>query len=443
MNPYLGSSNIKEKEMLNLLGLDNISELIQKAIPENLHTKNELSLPESLSELGLTDLVEKIATRNFSRIDYLSFLGAGFYDHYIPAIVDYLISLPGFLTAYTPYQPEASQGTLTALFEFQSLMARLTGMEIASAALYDGATALAESALFAQRISGNSKKKLLIAESVNPFYKKVLYTYLRYTDIQIVELENKNGIISNNRLEKELDSETFAFVYQSPNFYGIIEDPIDFKNILDDTLLIAVSNPTSLAVLKPPGEFGADIVVGESQSMGIHLNYGGPGLGYLATKKKYMRKLPGRIVGESIDNKGQRAFVLILQTREQHIRRADATSNVCTNETLIAIANTIYLSLLGEIGLKEIANLSFQKAHYLADKLNSIEGFQLLYDKPFFNEFALKVPMDNQKILEDMLKKRIIAGYPIGKDTLLLSVTEKTTKEDMDYLAKCMKEVIR
>ena len=315
-------------------------------------------------------------------------------------------------------------------------------MELASAAVYDGGSAVAEAALLALRVK-RKRKRIIIAESLNPFYKQVLKTYLEPQDVQLVEVSHKNGRIDKAELKKRANKDTSAFIFQSPNFYGVIENPEGLRELIGDGLLVTVANPISLALLKPPGDYDVDVVVGEGQSFGWHKYFGGPALGFFASRKKFVRKLPGRIVGETTDTEGQRGFVLVLQTREQHIRRQEATSNVCTNETLIAIACAIYLSLAGENGLRKVANLSMQKAHYLARKLTSIDGVELVYSTPFFNEFLLELPVSSSELKDKLYNRGFLAGYPIDEKRLLLAVTEKRSKEEMDNFVKAFGEVCR
>ena len=446
VNQFLSSSPNDEREMLVSLGFESVSELINTAIPEHLQTKRPLDLPPALSEIELTKLLNALAQKNADSNSFVSFLGAGIYDHFVPAIVDDIISRPEFYTAYTPYQAEASQGTLQAIFEFQSLITRLTAMEIANASMYDGASATAEAALLSIRVTG--RKRILYAETLNPLYLEVLRTYLRPHDVELIPVRSENGRIVSQNLASLADDKAASFILQNPNFYGIIENPLGFGDLIHSAggLFIVVVDPISLGLLLPPGDYGADVVTGEGQSLGLHQNFGGPLLGIFATKKEFIRFLPGRLSGETVDLEGKRGFVLTLQTREQHIKRERATSNICTNQALCALAATVYLSALGENGLKQVANLCLQKAHYLAGELTKISGVCLRYSAPFFKEFAVELPCSAESVVEAFAKKGILAGVPLSrflpdqKNTLLVAVTEKRTKEEMDRFACLLRE---
>ena len=370
----------------------------------------------------------------------LSFLGAGSYNHFIPSVVDHIISRSEFYTAYTPYQPEISQGILQAIFEYQTMIAELTGTDLSNASMYDGSSALAEAMIMAT--SATRKNKILISKAINPEYRAVVKTYAWANNKELVELPFEDGITDANIIKNIIDDDTAAVMIQSPNFFGCIEDLEEIKKACGVAILVVnVGDPTSLGLLKKPGDF-ADIVVGEGQSFGNPMSYGGPYLGFMATKEKYMRLLPGRIVGKTVDADGKRGFILTLQAREQHIRRAKATSNICSNEALCALAATVHLSMLGK-NLKKVANLNVQKAHYAFDSLKKA-GCETIFKSHFYNEFVMKVK-DSKSLQKDLLKHDIIAGldlekyYPELKNCVLFCVTEMHSKKDIDKLVELIK----
>src|SRR6056297_1891713 len=394
MHPYLPHTDQEIKEMLAEIGVDSIEELF-KDIPKELMLDRELKIDDSKSEIELRKIFNGLVSRNTCTNSLVCFLGAGAYDHYIPSIVDFLSSRSEFYTAYTPYQPEMSQGTLQVMFEYQTMIAELTGMDVSNASLYDGASACAEAMYMANAVT--RKDKVLVSKAVHPNTMKVLKTYADAKDLDIVEIDIKDGQTNYDMIEEKVDKDTAAVIIQSPNFFGIIEDVEKVEPIVHKqrrTLLIQSADPLSLAVLKSPGDMGADIAVGDGQVFGIPLSYGGPYLGYIAVKKKLMRKLPGRIAGQTEDTKGNRGFVLTLQAREQHIRRHRATSNITSNQALMATRATIYLSALGKQGLKEVATQTAKKAAYAAKELVKTEKYKLKYDKPFFREFVLTTDID-------------------------------------------------
>jgi glycine dehydrogenase subunit 1 len=370
------------------------------------------------------------------------FIGGGFYDHLIPAAVDHLAGRAEFYTAYTPYQPECSQGTLQALFEYQTAICRLTGMDVTNASLYDGGTALGEAALMALRITG--KSRLILDGSASPFYREVLKTYLSNLEVEVIELSPLDGSLNQAACLAALDDQTAAVIVQSPNFFGSIADLTDLAKAAQQqgALLIAATYPIALGLIKSPGEMGADIVVGDGQSLGNPLSFGGPAFGFIAAKKKYIRNLPGRIIGETVDKEGRRGFVLTLQAREQHIKRHKATSNICSNQSLCALRGLIFLSLLGEQGLKDMAQLNYDKTEYAKAVLGCIRDVTVLQTAPTFNEFTICLPMRATKVVEKLLAKGIAAGVPLGlhyenaDNYLVVTVTEKRTKAEIDLLAK-------
>ena len=422
------------EEILKVVGVSSINDLF-KDIPKGILLKEDLKIDRGLSELELKDKLREIANKN--KVDFISFLGAGSYNHFVPSIVNHIISRSEFYTAYTPYQPEISQGILQSIYEYQTMIAELTGMDVANASLYDGASALAESCIMAVNIT--KKNQILMLKSIHPEYREVVKTYCKAHNFEVEEIED-------SEIDEKLSEKTAALLVQNPNFFGCIEDLNKIKKVVHEKnslLVVAVVEPTSLGLLKSPGSLGADIVVGEGQSFGNAMNFGGPYLGIMATKDKYKRNLPGRLVGATVDAAGENAFILTLQAREQHIRREKASSNICTNEALCALAAAVHLAALGKQGIKELAELNVQKAHYLADKLKAA-GFSLVFDKPFYNEFVVKV--DNAKEFnEKLLKNNIIGGldlgqyYPELKNCLLFCVTEVVTKENMDKLIEIIK----
>ncbi len=438
------------EEMLREIGVQKIEDLFEQ-VPEK-HRFPELDLPEGLTEIEVASELKEIASANASTDDFISFLGAGAYDHYIPAAVDMLLRRGEFYTAYTPYQPEISQGTLQAIFEFQSLMTELTGMDVSNASHYDGATAAAEAANLAYHFFRGKRKKVLIARSVNPQYREVIRTYMQGQDDVIVEGDEEflDVLSKMDEFIEKIDNNTSIVIVQYPDFLGRI---IDYTKLIENAhtqgaLVAFVINPTALGLLKPPGEFDVDISVGDGQPLGIPLSYGGPYLGIFTTKQKYVRKLAGRLVGETVDEEGQRAYVLTLTAREQHIRREKSTSNICTNQGLMALAATIYLSLLGKHGLKQVANLCYQKAHYAAQQISNLDDYELAFpNTPFFHEFVIKTPKPVSEINLHLQNHWIFGGfdlhevYPEFENHMLIAVTEKISKEDIDDFVMALEEV--
>lgn len=447
MYPYIPNTPDDEKEMLELIGLESMDDLFND-IPSDLRLKEDLDLRPSMTELEVTNYLTKMSKENKSVNDLTCFLGAGAYDHYIPSIIGHVTGRSEFYTSYTPYQAEISQGTLQYIFEFQTMIAELTGMEVANASMYDVGTAIAEAAFMAASIA--RKDKIVISETVGPQHREVLETYAHLQDLEIVVVKMNEGSTDIEDLKAKVDEDTAAVIVQSPNFFGVIEDLEAIEKVAHSqkkTMFITSIDPISMGVLKTPGSIGADIVVGEGQALGIPLAYGGPYLGFMATTKKHMRKLPGRIVGQTIDADGKRAFVLTLQAREQHIRRDKATSNICSNQGLNALAATVYLSTMGKEGLKEVAMQSTQKAHYAQKKLIEA-GYKPLFDKPFFKEFAVVSDKPVDQVNDGLLKEGILGGYNIGKDypqyenASLYAVTEKRTKEEIDHLSSVLEGLI-
>ncbi|MBN1405660.1 MAG: aminomethyl-transferring glycine dehydrogenase subunit GcvPA [Candidatus Omnitrophica bacterium] len=437
---YVANTKEEKSEMLKAVGINdgNIDRLFDD-IPKSLRAKS-FALPKGKSEYEVTRDIKKLSSRNNTGL--ISFLGAGYYDHFIPEAVNALAARSEFYTAYTPYQPEASQGTLQAIYEYQSSICRLTGMGAANASLYDGSTALYEACMMAIRITG--KNKILSDMSVNPIHRKILYSYTGNLSIEFKEIPLVHGQSDRKTIDEYLDDNTAAIILQNPNFFGAIDDFTDIIKKCHDKGALAIVSvyPISLGLLKTPAEMGADIVVGEGQSLGMPLSFGGPYLGIMATTKEYVRKMPGRIVGATTDTDGKRGFVLTLQTREQHIRREKATSNICSNEALCALRAVIYLSIMGKEGLKEVAGLCFKKAEYAKNIIGKIKGVEVKRSSPTFNEFTLNLPKDPEEIIQKMLAKGFIAGFPAGrhypdlKNYMIVAVTEKHSKEEIDKYAK-------
>lgn len=447
MFPYIPHTHEDEKEMLEFIGLDSLDDLFSD-IPKDMQLGRELNLPKAMSELEVTRYLKEMANKNCTTDELTCFLGAGAYDHYIPSVVDHITSRQEFYTSYTPYQPEISQGTLQYLFEFQSLLCELTGMDVANASLYDGGTAVAEAALMAASVS--RKKEIIISKTARPETLEILKTYAHIQDLTVVEVDMKDGVTDLDHLDSLVSDDTAAVIIQSPNFFGIIEDLKAAGEIIHKSkkaIYIASVDPISLGILKKPSDLGVDVVVGEGQSMGIPLQFGGPYLGFIAAKKDYMRKLPGRIVGETTDLDGKRSYVLTLTAREQHIRRDKATSNICSNQGLNTLAATVYMVTLGKEGFREVAMQSTKKAHYAYEQLIKSGKYKPVFDQPFFKEFAVTSDIDADKIIGDLRKEDIIGGYHLGrnypelKNALLYAVTEKRTKEEIDKLSSVLEGI--
>ncbi len=447
MFPYIPTTHEDEQEMLKSIGLNSPEDLFGD-IPKELQLNRDLNLPKAKSELEVSNYLTSLAKKNCSLSEMPCFLGAGAYDHYIPSIVDHIISRSEFYTSYTPYQPEISQGTLQYIFEFQTLICNLTGMDVANASLYDGGTAITEAALMAAAHS--RKDEIIVSKTVRPESRQILKTYAHTQNLKVIEVDMKDGVTDLEELEKTVNDNTAAVIVQSPNFFGIIEDLKATGEIVHKAkkaIYVASVDPISLAILKKPGELGVDIVVGEGQGMGIPVAFGGPYLGFIATKSQYMRKLPGRIVGQTEDKNGERSFVLTLTAREQHIRREKATSNICSNQGLNVLAATVYMVTMGKEGLKEVALQSTKKAHYAFETLTKSGKFKPVFDKPFFKEFAITSDLDADTISNELKENNIIGGYHLGKDypqfinSVLYAVTEKRTKEEIDKLSSVLEGI--
>ena len=431
-----------EKEMLDTIGVSSVKELLAQ-IPEQF-LYPALNLPKALTEAELTAHIRALAAKNKP---LKNFIGAGIYEHFIPAAVPALSSRGEFLTAYTPYQAEASQGTLQTIYEFQSCICSLFDMDVATASHYDGATATMEAALACVRITG--RKEIILSTLLHPHYKEVLKTYTRHLGITLTEAAVKDGVVDVEKLAGQVSDKTACVILPNPNFLGNLEQAEQIAKITHDkgALLVAVVNPISLGILQTPGEYGADFAVAEGQCLGNPMSFGGPGLGIMTAKKAYVRQLPGRIVGIAKDHDGKRAFVLTLQAREQHIRREKASSNICSNEALCALNAVIYLTLLGPQGIKEVAQLNLERAHQLAQLIGKIPGFKVGTNKPFFNEFVVTCPRPASEVIEKLAAKQIAAGYDLGKlcaqmkNCLLVCATELRTEEDLKAYAHALEAI--
>ena len=443
---YVPHTDPDREAMLKTIGIKSVAELFAD-VPAK-HRFPELDLPEPLSEPETWRELRDLSEANADVSHYVSFLGAGAYHHFSPSVVSQLSLRGEFLTAYTPYQPEASQGTLQVIYEYQSMICSLTGMDVANASHYDGATSLAEALIMAFNHFKEKRTKVIVSPAVHPHYRAVSRTYTQGMDINIVGDDHLDRSLKD--LLPLLDNNTSLFVAQYPDFFGNIEDlkAIAQKVHEAGALFCVVTNPVALGLLTPPAAFGADIVVGEGQPLGIPLSYGGPYLGFFATKKEYVRKMAGRLVGETVDANGKKGYVLTLATREQHIRREKATSNICTNQGLMAVAATIYLATLGKNGLRRVAELCYQRAHYAADQIDQIDGYAVNRSQTFFHEFTVQCPRRveeiNAKLFDDY---GIIGGYDLGKeyphlkDQMLLCVTEMNSREDIEELVNALQEI--
>ncbi|MDR3349402.1 MAG: aminomethyl-transferring glycine dehydrogenase subunit GcvPA [Acidaminococcales bacterium] len=438
---YLPHTDTDRREMLAAIGAGNVDDLFRD-VPEQLRLNRRLNLPERLDEAALARHMRQLAGKNAAFHEYSYFLGAGVYDHYVPAVVDAVISRSEFYTAYTQYQPEVAQGYLQALWEYQSMIASLAGMAAANASLYDGGTALAEAAMMA--CSVGKRGELVVSKALHPHYRALLSTYAIDLSIAVKETGYLDGASSAEELTGAVTGATAAVIVQTPNFFGV---PEDLKTIAElahkqGALLIVAADPVALALLEPPGALGADIVVGEGQPLGICASFGGPGLGFFATTEKLMRKMPGRIVGQTLDSKKRRGFVLTLQAREQHIRREKATSNICSNQALCALSAAVYLSAVGRAGLRDVAELSLQKAHYALERITGANGGERVFNAPFFKEFAVRLRKDVSYVNRQLLKDKIIGGLDLGRyypeleKCMLICVTENRAKAEIDLLAE-------
>lgn len=443
---YLPHTEDDRRAMLAAIGVESVDRLFAD-IPPEVRMKRPLNLPAALSEMELKAHLQELALLDRDFEETLCFLGAGAYDHYIPSVVKHLVGRSEFLTAYTQYQPEISQGYLQALWEYQSMICMLTGMEMAVTSLYDGATAMTEAAMMACGITGRSE--VLISGTVHPHWRDVLETYAQDRGITVGILPFEDGVTSLQTLAARVSGSTAAVICQNPNFFGCIEDIREAARLAQSqgALFVASVNPVSLGVLEAPGNMGADIVVGEGQAMGLPVSFGGPYIGFLATRDKWLRRTPGRIVGQTVDMEGTRGFVLTIQAREQHIRREKATSNICSNEALCSLAVAVYLSALGPRGLRQVAELCLQKAHFAYETILKVPGFQPVFRQPFFNEFVVRCPVPPAELNAELREAGVAAGLDLGRyypelaGCMLTAVTEKRTRDEIELLAGMLKEV--
>ncbi|UCD94826.1 MAG: aminomethyl-transferring glycine dehydrogenase subunit GcvPA [Candidatus Zixiibacteriota bacterium] len=443
--PYIPNTDDDRHRMLARIGVEKIEDLF-RTIPENLRLRKPLNLPQPLSELELLREIESISGKN--RGNLVIFAGGGVYDHFIPAAIETIVNRPEFVTAYTPYQAEVSQGTLQVIYEFQSHICRLTGMDAANASMYDGASAAAEAAVLS--VAKTRRNKIVVSETVSPLFRKVIDTYLSGRDVETVAVPHSAGLTDFNLLEDSIDDKTACVILSQPNFFGMIEDAETASELIHRAggLLVLAVDPIAAAILKTPAECGADVAVGEGQPLGIPLNFGGPLLGFFAVRKELVRQLPGRLAGRTVDEDGNTGFVLTLQTREQHIRREKATSNICTNQALCATTATVYMSLMGKKGLKQAALLSMAKAHDAAELIFADSDYKPYFKGDFVREFVVRTPLPAKELIEKMIaEKSILPGVNLGRfypgmdDALLVACTEKRTDDEIAALGKALKEM--
>ena len=445
---YIANTPAEQRDMLKTIGAASIEDLLVK-IPPKARLSRPLALPPALAEADLVRHLRALAATNADADRFACFVGGGSYDHYVPSPINHLISRGEFFTAYTPYQPEASQGTLRTIYEYQTMIAELTGMDVANASVYDGASSLAEAALMAHAVT--DRREIVLARGVNPLYRRVTATYCDGAGIRLRDAAGPDGVLDLDAARKLVTSKTAALVIQSPSFFGTLEDIAAAAELAHSAgaLLVVVADPVNLGVLEGPGRLGADIVVGEGQGLGVPMSFGGPNLGVFAAKQALVRRMPGRLVGATVDRDGARGFVLTLQTREQHIRRAKATSNICTNVALCALMATIYLATLGKQGLRRVGELSTAKAHYAAEQLSRIPGVSLRFAQPFFKEFVLRLPKAPATVVGKLARRRILPGVPLKTydktlaDSLLVAVTEQRTREEIDAYAAALAEALK
>ena len=443
--PYIPNTPDDQQAMLEAIGVGSLEELFSMVPPE-LRLKRELDLPAAIGEMELTAHVSESAARNTAAGQAACFLGGGSYDHFIPAVVDFVAARSEFYTSYTPYQPEASQGNLQALFEYQTLITQLTGMDVSNSSLYDGGSAAAEAVMMTLSATRRADR-VVAAGSVHPEYRQILATYLANLDTELVTVGAKDGTVSPEELEAALTDRTACVLIQHPNFFGCLEEMATLTEITHKAgaLLVAAVDPISLGLLKRPGDYGADVAVAEGQSLGSPMAFGGPYLGIIGCREEFVRRMPGRLVGQTVDRRGKRCWVLTLQTREQHIRREKATSNICTNQGLMALRAAVYLASMGPAGMRQVAELCLQKARYAAQRLTAAASLCLTFDRPTFKEFAIRISDGRlEQLLDAARAEGIFAGVPLRRwypelaDCLLVAVTEKRTKAEIDRLAECL-----
>lgn len=449
LHRYIPMTEQDQKEMMETIGVHSIEELFAD-IPDEVRYQGTLPMSAAMDEAALLAHMRTLSERNADFDRYACFLGAGIYDHQIPVVINHLLSRSEFYTAYTPYQPEISQGELQAIFEFQSYICELTGMKVANASMYDGATALGEAASLVS--THTKRKRLIVSRTVHPESREVLRTVAHGYGLEIIEIDALNGVTDMTQLAATINHDTAAVLIQSPNFFGCIEDVSLVAQLIHQQqgLLVMSTNPITLGVLESPGKLGADVVIGDAQPFGIPASFGGPTCGFFAVTEALMRRMPGRIVGQTVDRDGKRGFVLTLQAREQHIRREKATSNICSNQALLALCASVYLSLMGKQGMREVGQLNIQKAHYAARFLQEQAGIELPFTAPYFNEFVVKLPAgtDITTINEQLLAAQIIGGYDLGRDYpelrghMLIAVTERRSREEIERFTAKLKEVL-
>jgi glycine dehydrogenase subunit 1 len=444
---YIPVTEEERQEMLRVIGVDSIEALFAD-IPQSVRLARPLNLGPPLSDPELWALLRRLADQNGHCDRYTCFLGAGAYDHYVPSVVWHLAGRGEFLTAYTPYQAEIMQGELQAIYEYQTLLCELLAMDVANASMYDGASALAEATVMARDLT--KRDRILVSRAIHPEYRQVIQTYTRHLGMEIVEIPLREGVTDLDDARDLLSEKVAALVLQIPNFFGCIEDgeaASEIAHKVGALLVVGIADPLAMGILRPPGEYGADIVAGEGQPLGNHLNFGGPYLGMMATRQEYVRRIPGRLVGATVDVEGRRGFVLTLQTREQHIRRERATSNICTNESLNALAAAIYMVALGKQGIQKVAELNLRKAHYAKTRMVEIPGFSVAFRAPTFHEFAIRCPLPPEELNRRLLPYGIIGGLPLRRfypelaDGWLLCVTEARSREEIDRFVDLVKEV--
>lgn len=445
MIPYIANTEKEVQEMLRVIGAKSIDSLFSDIHAE--HKPKSFDLPDGCSEFDVISRLRSLAQKN--KTDLIPFIGGGYYDHYIPSVVPAMISRGEFYTAYTPYQPECSQGTLQALYEFQSCICTMTGMEVANASLYDGGTALYEAAMMAFRIT--KRNKIVMDGGVSPIHRKILRTYTSNLDFQFEETDVAHGQSDRKKIDELLDNKTAAVILQNPNFFGAIDDHSDIVKKAHELGILVIESvyPISLGLLKTPGEMGADIVTGEGQSLGLPLNFGGPYLGFMAARKEHIRKMPGRIIGETVDSNGRRCYVNTLQAREQHIRREKATSNICTNVSLCALQALVYMTVVGKEGFRDLAQVNLEKAEFARQQIEKVPGVEVKRSSPTFNEFAVCLPKPATEVVEAMIDKGFAAGFPLSRyykdmdNYMIVAVTEKRTKEEILNYVEALKEVLK
>jgi glycine dehydrogenase subunit 1 len=444
---YIPTTSAEQREMLRTIGVESIEDLLAK-VPQKARLSRPLQIPPALAEHELLASMRALAAQNADADSHVCFLGGGSYDHFVPLVINHMILRGEFLTAYTPYQPEASQGTLRSIYEYQTMIAELTGMDVANASIYDGGSSLAEAALMAHSVT--QRDELVLTAALNPLHRRVVATYCDGPGLRLRDCPAPDGVIDLDAARRLVTGKTAALVLQTPNFYGCLEDVAAAPTIAHEAgaLLIVAADPFNLGVLEAPGKLGADIVVGEGQGLGVPMSFGGPNLGVFATRNELVRRMPGRLVGVTVDRDGERGFVLTLQTREQHIRRAKATSNICTNVALCALMATVYLATMGKQGLVRAGELSMAKAHYAARRLTEIPGVSLRFSSPFFKEFALALPKPPERVVARLLRDKILAGVPLKTfdrklaNVLLVAVTERRTKAEIDRFAEVLGKVL-